>query len=168
MFKAPKGPTVKIDKPQTGGINYQTGFNANRQAVNSGANKQNFLRESLLKTPVSSKDGQRAVNDMQKGMAANSVAQQQRSSGAQNAQQSMNDMATRSDLTRQGLANQAQIYQDINKRAIDQMGLAGRLNEAMIRNKFSVLNQKAMNLKGSMSAGGASNQINNWLSGLIK
>lgn len=166
--KAPAGPTVSVDKKPARDISYQSGFNANKQAVNAGQNKSDFLRESLLKNPISSGDGQRAINDLQAGMQGNSVAQMQRGTAAQNAQQSMNDMATRSDLTRQGLANQAQIYQDMNRRAIDQMGLAGRLNEAMIRNKFAVLNQQAMKVKGSLSAGGADGKINQWLGGLLK
>jgi hypothetical protein len=120
-------------------LNYQTGFNANSQAINTGQIKSDFLRESLNKQQVSSKDGQRAINDLQRGMAQNTVAQMGREHAQQNAQKAANDMSTRSDLVRQGMANQAKIYQDIGQRSIDQAGLAGRLQEAMIRNKFQLM-----------------------------
>jgi hypothetical protein len=140
-IKAP--PTQRPAQPPTPApkksLNYQTGFNANSQAVNTGQIKNDFLRESLNKQSVSSQDGQRAINDLQRGMAQNSVAQMGRQHAQQNAQQSTNDMAARSDLMRQGMANQAKIYQDMNQRSIDQAGLAGRLNEAMIRNRFSLM-----------------------------
>lgn len=129
--------------PSAGTLNYQSGFNANRQAVNSGQNNASFLRESLTKQPVSSADGARGVQDVQKGMQQNSLAQMNRGYAAQNAQQSMNDMADRSQLMQQGLANQSKIYSDISNRYVDQMSLASKINEAMIRNKFAVMQQQA-------------------------
>ena len=145
MIRAPstKKPPA-MASPAGGTLNYQSGFNADRQAVNSGQNNANFLRESLTKQPVSSADGARGVQDVQKGMQQNSLAQINRGYAAQNAQQSMNDMADRSQLMQQGLANQSKIYSDISNRAVDQMGLASKINEAMIRNKFSVLRQQSM------------------------
>lgn len=168
-MKIPEAPKIEIDKaPSRKSASYQTGFNANRQAVNTGQNKANYLRESLMAPAVSSKDGQRAVNDMYKGMQGNTVAQMNRQNAAMNAQQSANDMATRSQLTQQGLANQAQIYQDMNKRAIDQIGLASQLNEAMIRSKFAVLSQQAMKAKSALNSTPGSGWVENTLGGLLK
>ena len=144
MIKAPQKKQAPTAAPTASPLNYQSGFNADRQAVNSGQNNSNFLRESLMKQPISSTDGARGVQDVQKGLQGNSVAQMNRGYQAQNAQQSMNDMADRSQLMQQGLANQSKIYSDLSNRAVDQMGLASRLNEAMIRNKFAVINQQAM------------------------
>ncbi len=144
LKKLPDAPKIGIDgAPSKASLGYQSGFEANAQAVNSGQGKANFLKESLLKSPISSQDGQRGIEDIQRGMQANSVSQLGRGYAAQNAQQSANDMATRSQLTQQGLANQAQIYQDMNKRAVDQMGLAAKLNEALIRSKGALIQNMA-------------------------
>lgn len=146
------------------GVNYQSGYNADSQAVNSGSIKQNFLKDSLLAPKVKSKDGQRAVEDVQRGMQAQAVAQMDRGLQSQNAQQAMADQANRSELMQQGLTNQAQIYQDMNQRSIDQIGLAGRLNEAMIRNKFALLEQGLQKTKqriGSMNSTQAGKYLNN-------
>lgn len=137
-------------KPKKPSIGYQSGFNADRQAVNTGQSNANYLRESLMAPAVSSKDGQRAVNDMYKGMQGNTVAQMNRQNSAMNAQQSVNDMATRSELTQQGLANQAQIYQDMANRSVSQTALAASLEEAKIRNNAAIMNQKAMALKAKL------------------
>lgn len=165
MIKSP--PMIKppaMTKPAGGSLNYQSGFNADRQAVNSGQNNSNFLRESLTKQPVSSTDGARGVQDVQKGMQQNSLAQMNRGYEAQNSQQSMNDMADRSQLMQQGLANQSKVYSDISNRAVDQMGLASKINEAMIRNKFSVMNQQAMNFNQGVGLRG----LKGTLEGLMK
>lgn len=154
MIKAPPKKQPQPTAPQPASLNYQSGFNADRQAVNSGQNNASFLRESLMKQPMSSKDGARGVQDVQKGLQGNSIAQMNRGYQAQNAQQSMNDMADRSQLMQQGLANQSKVYSDISNRAVDQMGLASRLNEAMVRNKFAVINQQAMKFNKGTGLGG--------------
>jgi hypothetical protein len=59
----------------------------------------------------------------------------------------------RSELTQQGLANQSQIYGDISQRAVDQMGLAAKLQEAQIRNNFAIANQRAMAMKQGVLGG---------------
>ena len=143
-----------ISKPKGMALNYQSGYNADRQGVNTGQNAANFLYESLTKTPLSSKDGDRGYQDVQKGLQQNSLAQINRANTAMNAQQSMNDMAERSQLMQQGIANQSKIYGDIANRAVDQMSLAAKLNEAMIRNKFAVLNQQGLQRKNRVGLRG--------------
>ena len=51
----------------------------------------------------------------------------------------------------QGLANQAKIYSDIQKRSIDQMGLATKLQEAQIRNNFAKAQQQALKIKTNLA-----------------
>jgi hypothetical protein len=84
-------------------------------------------------------------------MTNNAQAQMGRQLESQNAQKNMADQATRSQLTQQGLSNQAQIYGDINQRAVDQMGLAAKLQEAQIRNSFAIANQQAMKIRSNMT-----------------
>ena len=129
-------------RPQSASINYQSGYNANKQSINSGQINADFARESQLNAPENlSNDGKRGMEDLQRSLTANSVAQNQRGYDAQNAQQGMVDMANRSQLTQQGAANQAQIYSDINSRAADQIGLAAKIKEANIRNNYVIANK---------------------------
>ena len=132
-------------------IGYQSGFNADGQAVNSGQAMADYEGNAFFNpTEGLTDDAQRGVSDLQKGMTTNVQAQMGRQLESQNAQKSMADQATRSQLTQQGLANQAQIYGDINQRAVDQMGLAAKLQEATIRNNFSIANQQAMKIRSNM------------------
>jgi len=133
-------------------VGYQSGFNADGQAVNSGQVLANFDRNAFFSpTEGLTDDAQRGVSDLQNGMTDNAQAQMGRQLESQNAQKNMADQATRSQLTQQGLANQAQIYGDINQRAVDQMGLAAKLQEATIRNNFAIANQQAMKIRSNMS-----------------
>jgi hypothetical protein len=127
-------------KQDFSGLNYKTGFNANRQAVNSGQASSDLMRRSLQAPPVmSNNDAQRAYKDVQQGLYSQNNAQMNRSDSAMNAQQSVTDMADRNQLMQQGVANQAKIYQDLAQRSVSQTGLAAQLNAAMVRNKFAVL-----------------------------
>jgi hypothetical protein len=149
-------------------VNYQSGMQVRPQAVNSGQVQAGFAQDSQYRPQQQSESGQRGVQDLQKSMQYNAQSQMQRGFEAQNAQKNMQDQAMRSELTQQGLANQAKIYGDINQRAVDQMGLAAKLQEAQIRNNFSVANQQAARLKamtgGPFSIGGA----NTFLRGLLQ
>ena len=172
MLKRQMKPTKKIDlapksKPK---ISYQSGFNAEGQAVNSGQVLGDYERNAFNPVQGLTDDGERGVQDLSRSMTDNSQAQMGRALESQNAQKNMQDQFVRSELTQQGLANQAQIYGDISQRAIDQMGLAAKLKEAQIRNKFSIANQRAMALRQNMLGGyglGASSRIaGNLLKGL--
>lgn len=122
------------------GLNYKTGFNANRQAVNTGQASSDLMKRSLQAPPVmSNNDAQRAYADVQQGLYSRNNAQMNRGNAAMNAQQSVTDMADRNQLMQQGVANQAKIYQDLAQRSVSQTGLAAQLNAAMVRNKFAVL-----------------------------
>lgn len=143
----------KINQPPTnqGRMGYQSGYNADGQAVNSGQVLANFDRNAFFSpTEGLTDDAQRGVADLNRGMTNNAQAQMGRQLESQNAQKNMADQATRSQLTQQGLANQAQIYGDINQRAVDQMGLAAKLQEAQIRNNFAIANQQAMKIRSNM------------------
>lgn len=173
MLKQEMKPTKKIDpapKPNAR-VGYQSGFNAEGQAVNSGQALSDYERNAFF-NPVQglTDDGERGVQDLNRSMTDNAQAQMGRALDSQNAQKNMQDQFVRSELTQQGLANQAQIYGDISQRAVDQMGLAAKLQEAIIRNNFSIANQRAMAMKQNMLGGfgqGASGRIaDNLLGGL--
>jgi len=121
-------------------VGYQTGMNADGQAVNTGQVQAQFGRDASAYQPQQqSQDGQRAVQDAQRSMQYNSQAQMQRGLDAQNAEKQMQDQYARSELFQQGTANQAKIYSDINSRAVDQMSLAAKIKEAEIRNKYLLM-----------------------------
>jgi len=126
-------------KPKTASaIGYQTGFNAGGQAVNAGQTQAQFAKDSQFRPQQGSAGGQQAAQDFQKSQQFNAQAQMQRGLESQNAQKNMQDQAMRSELMQTGLANQAKIYGDINQQAIDQMGLAAKLQEARIRAQFAI------------------------------
>lgn len=132
-------PSVK--RPGGGGaLSYQTGFNANDQAVNEG----NIL--GRLKAEGGGKASQfSGVNDLRSAQQSNDAAQLRRGVQQQNAQQHMDDQAARSELVQTATSNMAKMYGDMAQRSVDQMGLATQLQEAMIRNRgalFDALTQR--------------------------
>ena len=132
-------PTFK--KPQTQAapaIGYQSGFQAGGQAVNAGQAQAQFGKDSQYRPQQASAGGLRGAQDLQKSQQYNAQAQMQRGLESQNAQKNMQDQAMRSELMQTGLANQAKIYADVTQQAVDQVGLAAKLQEAMIRNKFAI------------------------------
>ena len=128
---------VKDTHAKPTSLNYQTGFNADRQAVNTGQIQGQFAKDSQYRPAQQSQSGQRGVQDLQKSLMMNSQAQMQRGLEAHNAQKQMADQATRSQLAQQGLANQGQIYGDINQRAVSQIDLAAKLKNAEIQRNFA-------------------------------
>jgi hypothetical protein len=123
---------------------YQSGMNADRQAVNTGNIVGQMKKDSTFTPNAGSASGNRAAQDLQKSNQFNDAAQIQRGLEAQNAQQNMEMQAARSQLMQQGMANQAQIYGDLTNRTNDQIGLAAKLQEAYIRNQFAARQQMAM------------------------
>lgn len=145
-----KPEKIKQPPANQGRMGYQSGYNADGQAVNSGQVLASHEGNAFFSpTEGLTDDAQRGVADLNKGMTTNAQAQMGRQLESQNAQKNMADQATRSQLTQQGLANQAQIYGDINQRAVDQMGLAAKLQEATIRNNFAIANQQAMKIRSN-------------------
>lgn len=130
-FKPPKTQALPS-------IGYQSGFNANGQAVNTGQVQGQFAADAQWAPSQAGFDGSRATQDLQKSQQYNAQAQLQRGLESENAQKHMQDQAVRSELMQTGLANQAKIYGDITQRAVDQVSLAAQLQEAMIRSQFAL------------------------------
>ena len=155
-----KKETVKLDKikapASAASVNYQSGFNANRQAVNSGQVLSDYEGNAFSPTEGLTDDAQRGVEDLNRGMTDNAQAQMGRQLESQNAQKHMEDQFARSELLQQGLANQAKIHSDINQRAVDQMGLAAQLQDQHIKNSYAVANQMAVNQRAMFGGVGLS------------
>ena len=153
VAKIPEKKSEPTSQPKSK-VGYQSGLNADGQSVNAGQTLSDYERNATF-NPIQglTDDADRGVQDLERGMTDNSQAQMIRSLEAQNAQKNLQDQFTRSELTQQGLANQAQIYGDINQRAVDQMGLAAKLQEATIRNQFALANQRVANAKRNMTYG---------------
>lgn len=115
-------------------LNYQTGFNANSQAVNEGHILGRLGAEGG--GPASQFSG---VNDLRKSQQMNDAAQLRRGIQQENAQQNMNDQAARSEIMQTATSNMAKMYGDMTQRNIDQMGLATQLQEAIIRNRNALM-----------------------------
>lgn len=131
-------PQVPSQPGQGGSINYQTGFNADRQAVNAGNILDRLGKEGRLAMGPQTADANRGIQDLQRGQIANDVAHLRRGIQATNAAQNMQDQVTRSELMQTGLSNQAKIYADMASREVDQVSLAAKLQEAIIRNRFAL------------------------------
>jgi hypothetical protein len=119
-------------------MNYQSGYNANRQAVNTGHIVGQLAKDSQYKASTGSQSGDRAVADLQKANQFNDTANLRRGLAGQNAQQQMQNQVNRSELLQAGLSNQSKVYADISQRENDQVGLAARLQEAMIRSRAAI------------------------------
>lgn len=119
---------------------YQSGFNADRQAINQGNVVGRMQAESQFAPQGLSGDGARAVEDQRRAQLANDTAQMRRGMELQNSQQHMKDQVARSELMQQGLANQAKIYGDIVGREVSQIGLASQLQQAMLRSRNAFMN----------------------------
>ena len=145
-------PIEKVKQPARTNVQLgsQSGFNADGQAVNTGQVLNDYEGNAFFTgSDDLTADGARGVADLNNQMTTNNVAQMRRSLDTNNAQKNMADQYMRSQLTQQGLANQAQIYGDISQRAIDQMGLAARLQEAQIRNNFAIAQQRVLQNKAA-------------------
>ena len=167
--KTPVSP-IKAAPTQAAPLNYQSNYTANHQAVNSGQLKAQYAQQSQYSQPINSVDGSRGIQDLQNGMTANAQAQMGRQLEGQNAQKFMKDQMTRSELMQQGMANQAKISGDLSQRAISQMGLSAKLQEAQIRNNFSIANQQVARMKqngAKFNLTGAGNAANRLMKGSL-
>jgi hypothetical protein len=140
VFKSPAPKPTQTPKAvmPAPSLNYQTGFNANRQAVNTGNVLGRLNKESRVGPLQGSATGQQGAQDLQKAQQFNDAAQISRGLEQQNAQQHLQNQVARSELMQTGLSNQAKVYADITQRSIDQTSLAAKLQEAMIRNRFAL------------------------------
>ena len=119
-------------------LSYKTGFNADRQGINTGAAQQNLDHDTKFKPTAGSAGGIAATADLQKSQQFNDRAQLNRGIEVTNAGLFANNQSTRADLMQTGLSNQAKIYSDISQRANDQVGLAAQMQEAQIRNRYAL------------------------------
>jgi hypothetical protein len=119
------------------GLGYQSGFNADRQAVNASSITDRLLQEGRYAPQQGSATGKQAAADLNRSLSMNDAAQMHRGLEKANAQQRMDDQVTRSELMQSGLSNQAKIYADMAQRSIDQTNLAAKLQESMINNRFA-------------------------------
>lgn len=127
---APKtGPTAA--SPQAAN-SYQSGLNANGQAINSGSIIGRMAKESGSPSPF------RGASDLRASLLANNQAQVARGIAGENSQQYMNNQIARSELTQSALSNMAQMYQDMSKRNVDQQSLATQLQQAIINSRNSL------------------------------
>jgi hypothetical protein len=138
MFSS-QPPVNKATAPLGGSLSYQSGYNANRQGINSGYISGRLGKESAFVPRMGSADGNRGIADLAKANAMDSQNQLQRGLESQNSQMGLQNSINRSELMQAGLSNQAKIYADMTQRATDQMGLAARLQESMIRNRAALM-----------------------------
>jgi hypothetical protein len=131
-------PNVNPPKPSTGGLGYQSGFNADRQPVNTGFASGRLQKESQFVPQFGSATGKQAALDLTKSQQFNDQAQLRRGMETANAQMGLENQVSRAELMQAGLSNQAKIYADMTQRATDQIGLAAQLQQAMIRNRAAL------------------------------
>jgi hypothetical protein len=107
------------------------------QAVDSGNVLGRLGQESQYTPTMGTQTGIQGGKDLSKSLSANSRAQIGRGVEAANAQQSSANHVMKSELTQAAMANQARIYGDMAQRSNDQLSLATKLQEAMIRNRMA-------------------------------
>lgn len=129
------GGPVRTKNGTSQSLNYQTGFNANSQAINEGNVMGRLAKEGA--GPQSRFSG---VNDLRRSQQANDAAQIRRGVQQENSQQFMNNQAARSEVLQTAVSNMAKMYSDMGQRNIDQMSLAAQLQQAMIRNRSNLMN----------------------------
>lgn len=125
-------------QPPSRDFDYQTAFNAQGQAVNSGNIMGRLNAESRYSPNAGSASGNRAASDLQKSMLMENAAQGQRGIEQANAQQNAQEQAARSEAMQSAMSNQARMYSDATNRANDQLSLATQIQQAMMesRNRF--------------------------------
>ena len=133
------GQAPQPQQPQQQALSYQTGFNAEDQAINQGNVLGRLKAESGVSTNGMAGDGARAVQDHARAQRANDLAQMRRGLELQNSQEFMKQQVARSELLQSGLANQARMYGDIAGREASQIGLAAQLQSSMIKSRSALM-----------------------------
>lgn len=123
--------------PQAGGQGGGKASILSGQAVDSGNVMGRLGKESLYTPPMGTPTGIQGGRDLSKSLTGNSLAQLGRQAAAANAQQSSANHVMKSELAQAAMANQARIYGDMAQRQTDQLSLATKLQEAMIRNRLA-------------------------------
>lgn len=119
-------------------VSYQTGFNAEDQAINQGNVLGRLQAESRMATPGMTGDGARAVQDHARAQRANDMAQMRRGLELQNSQEFMKQQIARSELLQAGMANQAQMYSDIMNQATSQASAASQMQQQIIKSRAAL------------------------------
>lgn len=124
--------------PQAGGQGVGMESVLGGQAVNTGNVLGRLEKESQYTPQFGSATGVQGGRDLRKSLAGNSRAQFGRQADAANAQQDSSNQVMKSELARAAMTNQSRIYGDMAQRQTDQLSLATKLQEAMIRNRFAL------------------------------
>jgi len=115
-------------KPQTPNpMGFQPQFNANGQAINTGAVLQGYRHDSAVAPKTGTATGDRAAQDFAKGQAMQGQAMLSRQAANKNADFQSAMQQQREQLTQQGRANRLQRFQQMTGQATDQMNLANQL-----------------------------------------
>lgn len=108
-------------------MGFQPQFNANGQAINTGAVLQGYGHDSAVAPAAKTATGNRAVQDFAKGQSMQGQAMLGRQAAIQNANFQSGMQQQREQLTQQGRAARMQRFQQMTGQATDQMGLANQL-----------------------------------------
>lgn len=133
-----KQKTNQPQQPQQQTISYQTGFNAEDQAINQGNVLGRLQAESRTPTPGMTGDGARAAQDQALAQRTNDLAQMRRGLELQNSQEFMKQQIARSELLQAGMANQAQVYSDIMNQATSQANAAAQMQQQIIKSRAAL------------------------------
>ena len=141
-------PQIEDDYARMDAPNYTYNNDAPNQNANAGDLSAAYDRNTsgllsgLLGDDLSP-DGARGLSDFQHGLAADAKSQIERDAQARNSQGGVGS----NQLEQEGMAQQAQLYGQINDRANSQMGLAQSMQSARLQDHMSQMQTWAANIK---------------------
>ena len=128
-------PALPAKQPGPAGeVNYQTGINPNRQAINSSDVLGRAGKEARMA------GGSGAAADFARGQIANDRAQLQRGISQENAQQNMVEQANRSEMFQAGLSMQADMMNKTAQLRANQVGMAADMMQNLMRSRGALMN----------------------------
>lgn len=147
-------PQIEDDYARMDAPNYTYNNDAPNQNANAGDLSAAYDRNTsgllsgLLGDDLSP-DGARGLADFQQGLAADAKSQIERDAQARNSQGGVGS----NQLEQEGMAQQAQLYGQINDRANSQMGLAQSMQSARLQDHMSQMQTWAANIKKNWHKG---------------
>ena len=147
--KAYPSPQIEDTYERMDAPNYSYKNDAPTQNSNAGDLSATYDRNTSGLLSGLLGDSARGVADLQRGMSSDAQSQIEHESQTRNAQGGVGG----NQLEQEGLAQQAQLYAQINDRGKSQMGLAQSLQSARLQDHMSQMQTWAQNNKKRMGRG---------------
>ena len=115
-------------------LNYQSGLNTERPAINSGNVTERAAKEGRLAQVTAG-----AAKDFLKGTQSEDAANLRRGISQLNAQQNMVEQANRSELFQAGLAQQVDMFSKMAQHRASQAGMAAEIMQKLMQSREALM-----------------------------